>query len=44
MIKQKRIVVYIPEDSYRLLRSKLILMGKTVSSWFRELVQELLEN
>ena len=42
MKKQKRVVVYIPEDDYRTLRSKLILLGKTVSGWFREIVKEFL--
>ena len=42
MKKQKRVVVYIPEDDYRTLQSKLILLGKTVSGWFREIVKEFL--
>ncbi len=43
MKKQKRIVVYVPEDKYRELRAKLIMLGKTVSGWFREIVNQFLE-
>lgn len=42
-MKQKRVVVYIPEDDYRKLRAKLILLGKTVSQWVRELVKEFID-
>lgn len=42
MIKQKRVVVYISEDQYNQLKSRLILMGKTTSGWFRELINKLL--
>ena len=44
MKKQKRIVIYISEEQYRKLRSKLILLGKTVSGWFREVVKEFLSS
>ncbi len=40
-MKQKRVVVYIPENDYQKLRAKLILLGETVSGWFRKKVQEL---
>lgn len=40
---QKRVVVYIPEEDYRRLRSKLILMGQTVSEWVRNLIKEFLK-
>ena len=43
MKKQKRVVVYLPEEDYKNLRAKLILTGKTVSGWFRELVNKFLE-
>lgn len=39
MNKNKRVIVYIPEEDYNKLRSKLILTGKTVSGWFREVVE-----
>lgn len=42
MKKQNRVVVYIPEDDYNRLQSKLRLAGKTVSGWFREQVAKLL--
>lgn len=42
MRKQKRVVVYLPEDDYLKLRSKLILVGQTVSGWVRELIKEFL--
>lgn len=42
MKTQKRVVIYIPEEDYRRLRSKLILIGKTVSEWFRQLVKSFL--
>ena len=44
MKKQKRIVIYISEDQYRQLRAKLIMLGKTVSGWFREIVKQFLES
>jgi hypothetical protein len=44
MKEQKRVVVYIPEEDYRTLRAKLILVGKTVSGWFRELIKTFLKN
>lgn len=43
-VKQKRVVVYLPEDEHRRLRSKLASLGKTVSGWFREVVKALLED
>ena len=43
-IKQKKVVVYIPEHEYKALRIRLIQMGKTVSGWFREVVRELLRD
>jgi predicted DNA-binding protein len=43
MNKQKRVVVYLPEDSYRSLRAKLVLLGKTVSGWVREIIKSFLE-
>lgn len=42
MIKQKRVVIYLPADQYQVLRAKLILHGKTVSQWFREKTKEFL--
>ena len=42
MIKQKRVVIYVPEEDYRQLRSKLILIGSTVSAWFRKIIREFL--
>ena len=38
----KRVVLYIEDKEYAKLRSKLILIGKTVSGWFRELVNDFL--
>lgn len=43
MKKQKRIVVYMPEDQYRQLRAKLIILGKTVSGWFREVSKKFIK-
>lgn len=43
MNKHKRVVVYIPEKDYIDLRSKLILMGQTVSGWFRNIIKEFLK-
>lgn len=40
---QKRVVVYISAEDHSRLRAKLILLGKTVSGWFRELVKGFLE-
>ncbi len=39
----KRIVVYVEEDVYRKLKSLLALRGLTVSGWFRNAVQRLLD-
>lgn len=41
--KQKRIVVYVPEEDYTALRIKLISVGKTVSGWVREIIEQLLK-
>lgn len=41
--KQKRIVVYLPEDDYKELRAKLILMGTTVSEWFRKVMKDFIQ-
>jgi hypothetical protein len=43
MKKHKRVVLYIPEDKYNSLRAKLILIGQTVSGWFRKKVEEFLK-
>lgn len=41
--KQKRVVVYMVNGDYKRLRAKLILLGKTVSGWVREIVKEFLQ-
>ena len=41
--KQKRVVVYVPEEDYNKLRSKLMLTGMNVSKWFRNIVKEFLQ-
>lgn len=41
-VEQQRITVYVPKEKYLQLRSKLILMGKSVSSWFREHLEDYL--
>lgn len=41
-IEQYRVVTYMPKSKYKQVHAKLILMGKTVSGWFREKVDELL--
>lgn len=38
----KRVTVYLSEDEHRQLRAKLILLGKTVSGWFREQIKKFL--
>ena len=40
--KMKRVVVYVGEDDYNLLRSKLILARISVSQWVREKIKEYL--
>ena len=42
--KNKRVVVYVPERDYTELRAKLILVGETVSSWFRKLIKDFLKS
>lgn len=41
-VKQKRVVVYVPEHDYAKLRSVLILMGENVSSWIRKIILDFL--
>lgn len=43
-VKMHRVVLYIPEKDYVVLRSKLILIGKTVTAWFRDTVYKYLNN
>ena len=40
--KHKRVVVYLNEGEYTQLRIKLLLLGETVSSWFRKVVKDFL--
>ena len=40
--KHKRVVVYLGEKDYTQLRIKLLLLGETVSSWFRKVVKDFL--
>jgi len=42
MHEQRRVVVYIPEEQYFKLKSKLALRGSSVSGWFRDQVKSLL--
>lgn len=44
MIKQKRVVIYMPEEDYRQLRAKLLLLGMTVSGWLRDIVKKFLSS
>lgn len=44
MIKQKRVVVYMPEDMYNRLQSKLRLVGQTVSGWIRKKISNFLKD
>lgn len=44
MIPQKRVVIYLPEEDYKTLKSALSLQGKTVSGWFREMTKQYLMN
>jgi hypothetical protein len=41
-VPQKRVTVYIPEKEHKLLRSKLALIGQTVSGWVRENIKKFL--
>lgn len=41
-VKQKKVVVYIPEDDYKALRIKLIQAEKSVSGWVREQIRKFL--
>lgn len=43
-VKQKKVVVYLPEEDYKNLRIKLLQMGETVSGWFRKVVRDLLSS
>jgi len=44
MTKHKRVVVYLPEEDYKTLRAKLIMLGKSVSGWLREIVKNFLSS
>ena len=44
MQKQQRVVVYLGDEEHRRLKSILALSGKTVSGWFRELVNKLIKS
>lgn len=44
MKPQRRVVVYIPEDDYKKLRAKLILLGQSVSGWFRVIIKNFLKD
>lgn len=39
----QRVVVYVPQEDYRKLKSLLVAEGKTVSGWFREKAEEELK-
>lgn len=43
-MKMKRVVVYIEESLYRLLKSLLASKGESVSGWFRKTVERLVRN
>ena len=43
MSKQKRVAIYISEEEYDQLRSRLILQHETVSGWFRKQAKEFLK-
>lgn len=42
--KMKRVVLYLVEEDYNRLRAKLILTGKTVSAWLRDVIKQYLQS
>lgn len=42
--KLRRIVVYVSADDYMHLRSKLLLVNKNASEWFREIIKRFLKD
>lgn len=42
-MNQKRVVIYMNEDEHKKVKSKLALMGLSVSEWFRRLVKEFVD-
>ena len=42
MIKQRRVVVYIPDEQHKKLKSVLALTGQNISAWFRSMVKILI--
>jgi hypothetical protein len=42
--KMKRVILYVPEEDYKQLRAKLILTGKTVSGWFRDIIYKFINS
>ena len=43
LVKQKRVVVYMPAEDYNKLQQKLRLLDQTVSGWFRGIVRDFLK-
>ncbi len=41
--KKKRVVVYLDEQEYTTLRSRLILVGMSVSQWVRKQIHNFLK-
>jgi hypothetical protein len=39
-----RVVVYVPQDAHRKLKSKLALLNQSMSDWFRQHVEEELKS
>lgn len=42
-VKTRKVIVYVEDESYTKLRSKLILQGKSVSAWMRDLIRDYIK-
>jgi len=38
MMAHKRIVIYIPDEDHKKLKSKLALLGESISGWLRKVI------
>ncbi len=41
--KLKRVVIYVPEKDYKILRALLIIKGMSVSGWIRDIIKSFLK-
>lgn len=42
-MSKKRVTLYVDVEEYKQLRSKLMLLGKTVTSWLKESIKRTIK-